>query len=612
MKKRIVLPLILAALLAVSGCSSTGLAPSSPSETTEVPEASSSVISSVSTSEMFTDRDMEIGYDEDNSAHISLSGQSASSDSNAVKISGSTVTITEEGTYILSGTLTDGSIVVSAEDTDKIQLVLDGVDIASSTSAAVYIQEADKVFITTAADSENRLANGGEYIAIDENNIDSVIFSKADLTLNGAGTLAVNAAAGHGIVSKDDLVLTSGTYEITAASHGLSGKDSVRLANGSYNITSGKDGIHAENADDASLGFLYIANGTFSIAAEGDGMSAGTYLLIEDGEYNIQAGGGSANASPQENTQNFARGGFGQTENTDSEDAASTKGIKAAEDLTINGGTFTIDSADDSLHSNGSITIGEGTLEIATGDDGIHADLAVTISGGSINISQSYEGMEGLSIDITGGEIQVVASDDGLNAAGGNDSSGFGGRGGDIFASTEGAYIAISGGTMHINASGDGIDSNGDLTVTGGETYVSGPTNSGNGALDYAGEAAISGGIFVAAGASGMAENFGDSSTQGAMLVTVSSGSAGSTISLCDSSGSQLISWQADKEYNSVVISCPGITEGETYTLTTDGSTTQITMSSLIYNSGGGMGGGFDNGMNGGRGGNMNRNPGRP
>ena len=165
---------------------------------------------------------------------------------------------------------------------------------------------------------------------------------------------------------------------------------------------------------------------------------------------------------------------------------------------------------------------------------------------------------------------------------------------------------------MHINASGDGIDSNGDLTVTGGETYVSGPTNRGNGALDYAGEATISGGIFVAAGASSMAENFGDSSTQGAMLVTVSSGTAGSTISLCDSSGSQLISWQADKEYNSVVISCPGITEGETYTLTTDGSTTQITMSSLIYNSGGGMGGRFDNGMNGGRGGNMNRNPGRP
>ena len=178
---------------------------------------------------------------------ITLSGGSASSDSDAVQISGSTVTITDEGTYILSGTLNDGMIVVSAEDTDKIQLVLDNVEITSSDSAAIYVLEADKVFITTASGSENSLANGGEYVAIDDNNIDAVIFSKSDLTLNGAGTLTINAAAGHGVVSKDDLVLTSGAYTITAASQGLSGKDSVRIANGTYTITSGKDGIHAEN-----------------------------------------------------------------------------------------------------------------------------------------------------------------------------------------------------------------------------------------------------------------------------------------------------------------------------------------------------------------------------
>src|SRR5699024_5724378 len=162
-----------------------------------------SVESSSDSSEMFTDRDVEIGYDEETSARITLSGNSASSDSDAVQISGSTVTIKEEGTYILSGTLNDGMIVVGAEDTDKIQLVLDNVEITNSTSAAIYVLEADKVFITTASGSENTLANGGEYVAIDENNIDAVIFSKSDLTLNGAGTLTINAAAGHGVVSKD-------------------------------------------------------------------------------------------------------------------------------------------------------------------------------------------------------------------------------------------------------------------------------------------------------------------------------------------------------------------------------------------------------------------------
>ena len=611
MKKRAILALFLSAAVLLSGCSTNNTSSTTASQNSSSASGTESegaiVLTTVDTSQMFSDRDLEIGYDEETSAKIELSGNSAACDSDAVQISGSTVTITDEGAYILSGALSDGTIIINAGDTDKVQLVLDGVDINSSTSAAIYVIEADKVFLTTASGSENRLSNGGAYVAIDENNIDAVVFSKSDLTLNGAGTLTIQAAAGHGVVSKDDLILASGTYHITAAGHGLSGKDSVRIADGTYTIVSGKDGVHAENADDASLGFLYVANGTFQITAEGDGMSAESYLFVQDGQYTIQAGGGSANAV-QSASQTLAPANVQQTENT--EDSSSTKGIKAVTDLTISGGTFSIDSADDSLHSNGNLSINGGTIAIASGDDGIHADSAVAISDGDINISQSYEGIEGLSIDITGGNISLVASDDGLNAAGGNDSSGFGDRGGDNFGFTEGAYIQISGGSIFVDASGDGIDSNGDLTVTGGETYVCGPTHSRNGSLDYAGEAVVSGGIFLAAGASGMAQNFGSSSTQGSILATVNSGSAGSTISLTDSSGNELISWQPNKEYSCVLISCPEITQGSTYTLTADGSSTQITMDSLIYGSGGmgagnrgagGMGGG-----NRGAGNNMN------
>ena len=158
------------------------------------------------------------------SAAIALNGSSAACDDSRVSISGSTVTITGEGTYLLSGSLSNGQIVIDAEKTDKLHLVLNGVDINCDTSAAIYVKQADKVFVTLAADTENKLSNQSEFVAIDDNNIDSVIFSKEDLTLNRLGSLTIHAAYGHGIVSKDDLVVTSGTYEINAASHGLCGK----------------------------------------------------------------------------------------------------------------------------------------------------------------------------------------------------------------------------------------------------------------------------------------------------------------------------------------------------------------------------------------------------
>ena len=589
MKRKMIVPLLMSAMI-LGGCGSQDKGAESVSSGTvssETAETESVAEGTANTSDMFTDRDMEIGYDEETSAKITFSGDSASCDSSAVEISGERITITDEGTYILSGTLNSGMVVVDAEDTDKVQLVLNGTDITSPDSAAIYIRQADKVFITTVSETKNTLSNSGEYETIDENNIDGVIFSKSDLTLNGEGLLTVHSPGGHGIVSKDDLVLTSGTYDITAESHGLSGKDSVRIGSGVYTIASGKDGIHAENEDDSSLGFLYVADGTFTITADGDGMSAGSYLLAENGQYQITAGGGS----PKEILPNAA---------TDTEDAASTKGMKAGTELTVKNGTYSIDSADDALHSNGDLTIAGGTFEMASGDDGIHADSAVVIADGAITISQSYEGIEGLSVEITGGEISLAASDDGLNAAGGTDGSGSRGR--DMFAAEEGAYIKITGGTLHINAEGDGIDSNGDLTIAGGETYVSGPTNSGNGILDYNGEAIITGGIFAGAGSMGMAENFGDSSTQGSMLVAVEAGTAGSTVSLADSSGKELVSWQPDKEYSCVIISTPEIIQGSAYTLTADGTSTEITMDSLIYGTGG-MGGGFGKGGGFGRGG---------
>ena len=209
-----------------------------------------------------------------------------------------------------------------------------------------------------------------------------------------------------------------------------------------------------------------------------------------------------------------------------------------------------------------------------------------------MNIVKSYEGLEGMTIDISGGDVSVVASDDGINSAGGNDQSSMNGRAGqNQFASQEGVYINISGGKVNINSAGDGIDSNGNVKVSGGEIYVSGASDNGNAALDFNGEATITGGTFIAAGMSGMAQNFGGSSTQGAMMVNVDNQSGGSAIVLKDSSGKTLASFTPEKNYNCVVISTPDVKKGASYTVTTGSVNTNVQMDSLIYGSGGEMGG---------------------
>lgn len=574
----------------------------------------------ISASDVFSGRDLETGYNKDDAAVIKLNGKGATCASDAVKTSGSKITITDEGIYIVSGTLQDGMIVVDADKSDKIQIVLDGADISSLTSAALYVLKADKVFITTAAKSRNTLSNGGTYKAVDGNNIDSVIYSKEDLTLNGEGSLVINAKAGHGIVSKDSLVLASGGYNITAEKHGISGKDDVSVADGDYKIVAGKDGIHAENADDKNSGFVYIANGTFDITSEGDGISGTAFGQIENGSFKIKTGGGSEAASnkhkqemggmhkpgqwggrtdkPQGTPQDTPPDTTGNSGSTgtaadSSADTASIKGIKADGDLYLDGGEFEINSEDDSLHSNNNIIITKGNYKLASGDDGIHADSGVAISDGNIDITRSYEGIEGKTIDISGGGISLVSSDDGLNASGGADSSGYGGHG-DSFSASGDVYISISGGIININASGDGVDSNGNLAISGGQTYVSGPSGSGNGALDYNGEAIISGGIFAASSVSGMAQNFSTSSTQGAMLVQTEAGAPGDGISLTDSDGNVLVSWKAGKDYSCVNISCPELVKGGTYTLTAGKTVSEIVMQDLIYGEGdmAGRGGG--------------------
>lgn len=578
MKKKAILTAALALAMLMTGCSHQAVL------------ADSIVLGT----DIFTDRDYRAEYDEDSCALIQLDGDTATCDSNAVEISGGTVTILDEGTYALSGVLTNGMVIVDAEKTDKVQLLLNNADITSATSAAIYVRQADKVFITLADSSVNRLSNDGEFVAIDDSSIDGAIFSREDLTLNGSGSLTIDSPAGHGVVSKDELKLTGGEYAITAASHGLAGKDCVCIDGAALSIVSGKDCIHAENTDDPALGYLYIASGSLTLASDGDGLSASGQLQIDGGEFSIVSGGGSAAVS-LERSDGF-RGGFmidprSSASTSDSSGSASAKGIKSDSTMLLRGGNFSIDSADDAVHANGALTICGGSFDIATGDDGFHSDELLTISDGVIRISGCYEGLEGLSIAITGGDVSLTAVDDGLNAAGGNDQSGFGGpRGGDIFGSDANCDIAISGGTLYVNAEGDAIDSNGSLTISGGTTILSSPVSGDTSSLDYASSGVISGGVFIATGASSMNMGFSTASTQGSIMLRTDVQPAGTEIALTDENGNQLLSRTADQDFSCITLSCPELVQGGSYTLSVGNQTTEIVMESLTYGSGSSFG----------------------
>lgn len=617
-------------MTAVAGCtgtkSSTGNVVSSETEVNAEETVAQSETGTFSSTDMFTERDLAGTYEESGAVYVTLSGDGITGETDGVVINGQTVTITAEGTYIFSGTLSEGQIVVDA-DNAKVQIVFDNVDITCASSAAVYVKSAEKVFVTLAEGAQNTLRNTDEYVAIDDNNIDAVIFAKSDLTLNGTGSLTIVSAEGHGIVSKDDLKITGGTYDIIAAGHALSGKDSVRIADGTFILTAEKDGIHAENADDEEKGYIYIADGDFAITSDGDGMDASNIVQIEDGTFDITAGGGTADSLKTHESdmpggpgggmpQNGARPGgesmpqmgekpdeesmsqMGEKpdgenmpqDTTTDESGTSTKGIKAGGGMYLNGGTYQIDSADDSIHSNANITIADGTYTLATGDDGVHADDALIVNGGTITVTESYEGLESPTVTINDGMIDITARDDGVNAAGGTDQSGFG-TFGDHFKGMDSAddeteettdnemWMELNGGYIHILAGGDGVDSNGDLTINGGEIYIDGPSDNGNSAIDYGdrSSAYVNGGMLVAIGSSGMAEGMSDSSKQEVLMVKLGEQMKAGDVVLTDSEGNVIVSYTALKSYDCVIISTAEVESGATYTLTTSGTTTEVT-----------------------------------
>ena len=651
MKRKTVLILLMSLALLSAGCSQADTVKTAASENTTSSTGEDHAIESTVTltERKYSEEKLDADWKESTSTLLTLKEDTITCEEDSVSIDGSTATITKSGTYVLTGELSNGQIIVDTGKESSTKLVLNNAAINCSTSAAVYIKSGDTV-VTLAENSENSITDGSEYISDSEENPEpeAAIFAKDDLTFNGTGSLTVSGNYNHAIQSKDALKFVNGSFTVTSVGDGLVGKDSVSIKDGDFTITSGGDGIKATNTEETDKGYIIIEDGSFQITTEKDAIQAETLLRINDGTFDIQTGGGSENAVqsggapggqiPQSEDPGMDRQ-MPQGENpgmdrqmpqgekltmneqtpqsepqTDaSTEPDSTKGLKSYVELIVESGEFTINSYDDALHSNQNVTIDGGSFTITSGDDGIHADNCLTVNGGFIDIQQSYEGLEGFDIILNDGNIKAVANDDGVNAAGDNDSASnpetdysaedtstndadnmsdmrrggesmeHGGVMGAMAGEDQGATLTINGGTLYVNAEGDGLDANGDILISGGEITVHGPTNGGNGTLDYASECQITGGTFLAVGSVGMVQNPSDTSTQPVIICSTNQSiSAGTTITVKDSGGDTIAEITAEKNIQWFSISTPALKKGETYTVCVGDTETEVTLDSVL------------------------------
>ncbi len=465
----------------------------------------------------YSDRDRDASYDEAAATKIALTGQGATVSGEGAAVEGSTVIITAAGTYVVSGELTAGSLTVNAGDADKVQIVLSGASIRNEVGPALNIQQADKVFVTLAAGSQNTLADGASYtLAEGEDEPNAALYSKADLTINGTGALTVEGNYRHGVNSKDDLVVTGGTLTVTAKEDGLRGKDCVKVADGSFAITAGGDGVKANNDEDPTRGFVSIDGGTFAVEAGDEGFQAATYLRLAGGDAQIKA-------------------------------------------------------ADHALRSDVEAAMSGGTYVVEAGGKGMNPETKFTMDGGTFTVAGCEEGIEAQEVIVNDGELNITASDDGINAAVAERSDETAEAAVAANAS-EDCLIQINGGMVTVDAGGDGLDSNGYVEVNGGVVLASGSAGGGDSALDYEYGAKITGGAVILAGATGMAETFTEGTQPFAMVAA--EGAAGTNLAVTDEAGTVLVSYTVPKAFQCAVVSAPGLTEGATGKVIVGGTVT--------------------------------------
>lgn len=345
------------------------------------------LVSAKTVNDMFTSRDLNFEYDEKSAVKIQLNGKKIKSNSKNVTVNKSTVTIKEEGVYVFQGDLTNGQIIVDASSNDKIQLVLNGVNINCNTSAPIYVKQAGKTFVTLNKNTKNSLSVKNKFKAIDENKIDSALFSKDDLTLNGEGELNITCSYGHGIVSKKDLKFTGGTYSINAEKHCVQAKNSIRIADGTFSLEGKKDGLNCDyDGNKTDKGFIFISGGSLNLSVGDDGIHANHDIQILNGKINI---------------------------------VKCNEGIESTS-VTVFDGEILIVSDDDGINASS----GKNKMQTAQTQQlkqdpfSVDENCIINIYGGKISINASGDGIDSNgNINVTGGETYVEGSENGGNSA---------------------------------------------------------------------------------------------------------------------------------------------------------------------------------------------------
>ncbi len=423
---------------------------------------------------------------------ITLSGKNATTSATGVQVANGTLTISKAGIYELSGSFT-GSVVVTVADTEAVTLVLNGVDITSSNGAAIAATTADELTIYAVEGTTNTLTDAKSYADTADTAPNAALYSAADLSIIGPGTLKVTGNYNDAINTNDGLVIEDVSLQVQAIDDGVRGKDYVVINSGALQVDVGGHAIKADNVTDATVGYAALLGGTAELSAgtDSDGVNAQTVL------------------------------------------------------------------------------VGESATQITASDDGVHADLQLVVETKELTVHQSNEGLESRIVTIAAGKVEVNSADDAINASAGTGSSG-GPAGGGMQADAS-LNVTISGGEVTLNSEGDGFDSNGTAVMTGGTLVINGPSSDGNGAIDVNGTFDVSGGTLFAGGSAGMAATPSAGSAQGWVQFSVNA-SAGDEVVVQNSAGETVASYQVAKNVQNLVVSAAGITAGETYTVTVNGS----------------------------------------
>ena len=535
--------------------------------------------------------EQDLNWDASSETAIDLSNPTAT---DGVTVEDGTLTITKAGTYKLSGEY-QGQIKVETADSDAVRLVLDNANITNSSGAALNVVNADEVILYSASGTTNTISDGADYTATGEDDPDAVVYSKADMTIAGEGTLKVNGNHEDGIHTSDGLVIASGTLEVNAANTGIKGKDDVDILGGTINVTAQQDGIKSTNDTDEGQGWTRLSNGTVTVNAGDDGFKAsrvveisGGSLTVEQSDEGIEAqyinvSGGDVNVTSADDGMNASL----KTSNSESTDSSANTS-DAANQQQNNQQQGSLPGGQQSGTSNQQQQgMGQPPAMSGSSQDGTSQNGTSGTAQQQNNTQNQGNQNMGQPPAMPGGNAQDGTSQNGTTGTGQQGmgqppQGGMPGGGGGTFEVID-AAINVSGGHVTVNAEGDGIDSNGVTTLSGGTLIVNGPSQGGNAALDTNGDLLLNGATVLSGSTADMFEAPSTNSTSGYLKLTNSSGfEQGSTVQVADSSGKVVANYKVTKSnVQLVLVSSSSIVKGQSYTAYTTTSAVDSNATSL-------------------------------